>query len=209
MQSLASMGTGRPVFVNLQNSDEAEEAVREGKAEEGDGDQGPEGAQQSGVEEEQEQEEEEEKPLGLGLKGTSEGGFGRQSTYDVGDNEKAQADWEAAGYRGRFLGTVGAPKVDNLVEKAAADCASDPSCICDWAGTPRKCLFNYCCGRLAHGLGQSRADYNTKFLTRAQIVDAYNQAQHLKGWQDVCQPEQTYYSKSCAKFNIPNNDNRK
>ena len=51
---------------------------------------------------------------------------------------------------GAALGEVGAAKVDRKVEEAAADCGSDPHCVCDWAGSPRQCLFDYCCGTIAH-----------------------------------------------------------
>mmetsp|Transcript_34181 Transcript_34181/g.90307 ORF Transcript_34181/g.90307 Transcript_34181/m.90307 type:complete len:91 (-) Transcript_34181:166-438(-) len=82
-----------------------------------------------------------------------------QKNMDLDHSMAAKADWKAAGPRGSALGTVKAPQVDELVEAAAADCGSDPNCICDWAGTPHKCLFEYCCGTITHNLGQTRGDY--------------------------------------------------
>jgi hypothetical protein len=37
-------------------------------------------------------------------------------------------------------------QVSSQIELAAQDCGQDPNCVCDWAGSPRECLFSYCCG---------------------------------------------------------------
>ena len=36
--------------------------------------------------------------------------------------------------------------MSSLIERAARDCGQDPDCSCDWAGMPRECLYEYCCG---------------------------------------------------------------
>eukprot|EP00288_Rhodomonas_lens_P020021 CAMPEP_0177690640 /NCGR_PEP_ID=MMETSP0484_2-20121128/875_1 /TAXON_ID=354590 /ORGANISM="Rhodomonas lens, Strain RHODO" /LENGTH=165 /DNA_ID=CAMNT_0019201199 /DNA_START=141 /DNA_END=638 /DNA_ORIENTATION=- len=132
-----------------------------------------------------------------------------QSDIKLGENDAAQADWKAAGQRGSALGSVGAPQIDHYVEEAAADCGSDPNCFCDFAGTPRKCLFDYCCGTIVHGLGQTRGDYTSSSPTGEQLVDAYRQQKHLETWQRICQPEQTYYDHKCASEAVPEDDVRK
>uniref|UniRef100_A0A7S0NCS5 Uncharacterized protein n=1 Tax=Cryptomonas curvata TaxID=233186 RepID=A0A7S0NCS5_9CRYP len=125
---------------------------------------------------------------------TLEAALKKQKNFDLDHNMAAHADWHAAGGRGRFLGTVKAPQVEGLVERAAADCGSDPDCVCDWAGTPHAGLFAYCCGTIVHNLGQTRGDY---------------QAGHLRAWQAVCAAEQTYYSARCSRHALPDYDSRR
>ncbi|EKX37918.1 hypothetical protein GUITHDRAFT_115894 [Guillardia theta CCMP2712] len=133
----------------------------------------------------------------------------KQLNMRLGENDLSKKYWKAAGIRGSALGQVGAPQIDHFVEEAAADCGSDPGCVCDWAGKPRQCLYEYCCGTLVGRLGQSRPDYQTVLPSVEDRVEGKYQEMHLEKWQRICQPEQTFFSKHCSKQALPANDNRR
>jgi hypothetical protein len=61
-------------------------------------------------------------------------------------------------------------QVDPLVLAAAADCASQKDCICDWSTLPKACLFKYCCGTLISGLGQTSPEYTNSLPSPADVI---------------------------------------
>jgi len=135
--------------------------------------------------------------------------FGRQQQVNLDENDIQKRYWAAAGVRGAALGEVPAAQIDHYVEEAAADCGSDPKCVCDWGGEPRKCLFAYCCGTIAHRLGEGRGDYRTSLPSVADRVEADFETRHLAAWQRICRPEQTFFDKQCAREALPKGDVRK
>jgi hypothetical protein len=70
--------------------------------------------------------------------------------------------------------------------------------VCDWGEEPRKCLFAYCCGTIAHRLGERRGDYKTTLPSVADRVEADFETRHLAAWQRICSPEQTFYDKQVS-----------
>jgi len=138
-----------------------------------------------------------------------------QKNLELWRHDMSREEWPSFGKRGSAMGSIATVKVSSLILKAAKDCGQDPNCSCDWSGMPRECLYNYCCGTIAHQLGQGRADYGTDALgepanpTPEERVDAFNQARHLREWQSICTPDQDLYGMKCSSEGVPELDNRK